>query len=162
MQNHPVTISSNIARKIYPSAPDELKSSLEESFGKDFFNTNIADRIKTFEDACKATNRDPADFQFEFPNTASNLTKPAIAAAKIMVIAEALNEGWVPNWKDEDEYKYWPWYDLSSGSGLAFGACDFDCSFSYVGSRLCFRTQELAEYAGKQFIDIYTDFFIIK
>lgn len=31
-------------------------------------------------------------------------------------------------------------------------------SYTYYGSRLAFKSEELAEYAGKQFIDIYADY----
>ena len=47
-----LTINENQARNIYPDASDSLKAILEDSFGKDFFQTRmITDRVKTFEDA---------------------------------------------------------------------------------------------------------------
>jgi hypothetical protein len=51
---------------------------------------------------------------------------------------------------------------MESGSGLSYDVYDYWRAVASVGSRLCFKSRELAEYAGKQFIDIYTDFFIIK
>jgi hypothetical protein len=41
--------------------------------------------------------------------------------------------------------------------GVAYAHANFASSYSStsLGSRLAFRTEELAEYAGKQFIDIY-------
>ena len=32
----------------------------------------------------------------------------------------------------------------------------------HIGSRLCLKTRELAVYCGKQFIDIWADFLLIK
>jgi len=43
-------IEEETARKLYSTADKELKSILEESFGKDFFNLKIIDRIKDFND----------------------------------------------------------------------------------------------------------------
>jgi hypothetical protein len=45
-----------------------------------------------------------------------------------------------------------------SGFGFAFG--DWANSYTYAdhGARLCFKTSELAEYAGKQFEGIYREF----
>ena len=80
------------------------------------------------------------------------------AHLKIQIIAKALNEGWYPNWNDTNEYKYYPWFKASPGVGFSFSDYDFALTRSTVGSRLCFKSRDLAEYAGKQFIDIYNQF----
>lgn len=109
-----------------------------------------------------------------------------IAYSKLRIIVAALNEGWEPKFK-EGEYRYFPWfyfytkeeYDklddeekgrcvLRSGShtfsyhGFVNCYAVYDASFSYAGngSRLAFRTRELAEYAGRQFIGLYKDLFV--
>ncbi len=80
----------------------------------------------------------------------------------LRLLAESLNEGWQPNWDDEDEINYYPWFDMrGSSSGFRFGGCDCWLSNSTVGSRLCFKSQELAEYAGKQFVDVYRMLMVI-
>ena len=112
--------------------------------------------IKSFEDACKALNIDP--------NSIINSTDNAddIAYKKLKIITKALNEGWEPDWTNSDERKYFPWFNLSSGSGLSYDDCVNQYSYSNVGSRLCFKSWELCEYAANTFLDLYTDFFIIK
>lgn len=45
-------ISEKKAMELYNNGSDELKTVLEESFGKEFFQRKITDRIKTYEDAC--------------------------------------------------------------------------------------------------------------
>jgi hypothetical protein len=144
------------AKSLYPSAKGEFKTLLEVHFGTDTLVAagNITDKIKTFEDACKAVGTDPASLEFTIG------TPDEQAYKKIKVIVRALNEGWTPDWKDDDEWKYYPWFDFSSGSGLSYYGYDNRCSNSFVGSRLCFKSSELAEYAGKQFIDLYTQFMI--
>lgn len=115
--------------------------------------------IKTFEDACKA-------LKVEF-NPPAGLTKDEIAYMKLKIIAASLNKGWKPNWHDHSEWKYYPWFymgdrDASAGVGFSCFGCDYGRSSSSVGSRLCFKSSELAEYAGKQFEDIYRDYYLIE
>ena len=51
---------------------------------------------------------------------------------------------------------------MGSSSGVGFAYGHFDCwlTLSPVGSRLCFETREQAKYAGKQFEDLYKDYFV--
>lgn len=120
---------------------------------------DIKERVKTFEDACKVLGIQQSELTVS--GELENDFKSLSAYAKLIIISRALNEGWVPKWEDDNEYKYYPWFDLSSGSGLRFNDYDHQDSTSAVGSRLCFKSRELAEYAGNQFLSIYTDFFII-
>jgi hypothetical protein len=155
-------LDNDKARRLYPSAAPEFKTILEDSFGKDFFSQKVADRVKTFEDACNELGIDSTTAIPEVATDPLQKDERSIwAYCKLIIIAKALNEGWVPNWKDSSQYKYYPWFDLSSGSGLSCNDYGRRNSDSGVGSRLCFKSRELAEYAGKQFKDIYTEFFII-
>lgn len=147
-----LSISDQDARKIYPSALPELKTILEGSFGKDFFSQKITDRIKTFEDACAETGINPNDENFRIG------TPDEIAYKKLKVIVKALNEGWFPNWNKSSEYKWRPWFYLDS-PGFRFHDTYCGRTGSTVGSRLCFKSEELCEYAAKQFIDLHKDFF---
>ncbi len=123
---------------------------------------DITQKIKTFEDALAATG----ESQESFDSRTVNDSPDEIAYKKIKVIANALNEGWLPDWQDSDENKYYPWFDFEddhgSGLGLSYHDCDYGRSLSYVGSRLCFKTRGLAVYAGQQFTSIYADMMVIK
>lgn len=105
----------------------------------------ITDRIKTFEDAC------------EVLGISQIYGAQLHAVDKLKLIAEALNEGWTPDWQNSSQYKYTPYF---RHNGTAFVYYGFNCwgSFAGVGSRLCFKNSELAIYAGKQFIDLYNEF----
>jgi len=115
--------------------------------------------IKTFEDACRALNIQAQPTVSGMPD---KHTKAIEALCKLTIIAEALNGGWVPDWDNEDEKKYYPWF-VYNGSGVGFSCAGTCCDYAgtCVGSRLCFKTRELAEYAGKQFKDLYNDFLIV-
>lgn len=141
--------------KAHREANAEGKAMLENLYSKDLFNQKITDRIKTFEDACAYTNTDPDQPKFKVGD------KDDIAYDKLKVIAKALNEGWKPNWSNKNEYKYTP-YGVINDAGVGF-------SYSYfvswrtgtdVGSRLCFKSSELAMYAIKQFEGLYIDFYL--
>jgi hypothetical protein len=123
------------------------------------------EQIKTFEDACKVLNLDPVkvlpDVSAFPPTHQAALT----AAGKLFIIADALNEGWKPDWNDDDEYKYYPWFDLekdkNNPSGFRLFGVFCNCTDSSVGSRLCFKSRDIAEYAGTQFVDLYRDLMVI-
>lgn len=148
-------ISEKKAMELYNNGSDELKTVLEESFGKEFFQRKITDRIKTYEDACAELGINSLD---EAKLMELGLTKHDIAYQKLATIVKALNEGWIPDWDNYDEYKYYPWFEMSPSS-FAFGGSLYDaaCAAAGSGSRLKFQTRELAEYAAKQFIDIWKD-----
>ena len=118
--------------------------------------------IKTFEDACKVQNLDPAivipDFSF-FPESDR---KAMVAHAKLIIINKAIVGEWVADWGNYNQLKYYPWFEMGSSSGVGFAYDDFVnwYSCSGVGSRLCFETREQAKYAGKQFEDLYKDYFV--
>ena len=120
-------------------------------------------KIKTFEDACLKLSLDPVKVLPDFSNFPEQHRKAMIAHAKLVIIAEALNDGWKPNWKNDNWDKYYPWFVMGSSSGAGF-ACDvYDgwSSVSNVGSRLCFKSAEIAKYAGKQFKKLYKEYFVI-
>jgi hypothetical protein len=153
-----LTIDNDKARKIYPTASSEIKTILEQSFGKDFFSQKITDRVKTFEDACEVVGIIPDLIELDGD------TLDEIAYKKLKVIVKALNEGWIPDWKDTNQYKYYPWFYMDkthSSSGFSFFFVGYYCTGSYVGSRLCFKSAALAEYAAKQFTGIYKEFFTL-
>lgn len=151
-----LTVNKKSALKAWNEADNKGKKLLENLYGKGTFeNQNVMDRIKTFEDARDETGRPGVP---DFSMLPKDMRKHFEALYKIIVISEALNEGWKPNWDDSNEYKYYPYF-IMSPSSFAFN--DASCDDSYAnagsGSRLRFKTRELAEYAGKLFIDIWKE-----
>lgn len=153
-------ISEQKARELYKSGSSELKSILEESFGKDFFSQKITDRVKTYEDACRELSMNPLD---KNKLIGFGFTKHDIAYQKLTTIVQALNEGWVPDVCDSSVYRWYPWFK-TNGSPSSFAFCDsrYDdaSAFAGSGSRLCLKSKELSEYCGKQFIDLWKQFIL--
>lgn len=153
---------------------------------------DITKRIKTFDDACDALGNEHPFVKEYWGVVDVNLdiAQDLIAYLKLRIITTALNEGWAPTF-DEDELRYYVWFYIYSKSeykklddgikgkcrvplrssnnanaygGLVYAVASNAGSRSYAGSgvRLAFRTRELAEYCGKQFIDIWADFLFQK
>lgn len=125
----------------------------------------MTSKIKTFKDACKELGINAKaipDVSMLPPKD----RKAIIAHYKLIKIAEALNDGWKPNWHT-GESKYNPWFeviaDAKRPSGFGFSYTSYDCWFTGtdVGSRLCYKSSELALYAGKQFAKLYQEYFLM-
>lgn len=127
-------------------------------------------KIKTFEAACKMLKLDPKKVLPVVSGVPKHHQEAIVAHAKLVIIAEALNteanggKTWKPDWANGEWDKYYPWFDMymSSGSGLSYYDCVDLGSGSIVGSRLCFKSSELAKYAGKQFKKLYEQYFLLK
>ena len=162
----------------YHQATEEQKALLEDMFGKEvFIPEDIRERVKTFDDAVIILGNDNQAVIDYFAISDNNCSDDILAYAKLRVITEALNEGWKPKF-DGDEYRYYPWFYIytkeeyeklnedekkkcrvvgrSNSSAYAHHASSYLSTRS--GSQIAFKTRELAEYCGKQFIDIWVDY----
>lgn len=94
-------------------------------------------------------------------------TKALLALSKLFTIAEAWNkeDGFVPDFSNGEQLKYFPWFEYNKGAagfvcaGTTWTASD---AVAYVGSRLCFATRERALAFGKKFEGLYNDFLMLK
>lgn len=123
---------------------------------------------------------------WRFPEAAN---KDLIAYMKLRVVVAALNDGWEPQFVP-GEHRWYPWYELiskdeyeamsddekqerrcvgrSDSNADAYGGlvCSnagnaSSDSYAHGGSRLAFKSEALAEYAGKQFAELFADFCFI-
>lgn len=123
--------------------------------------------ITSFEDACKALGHDPKKVLPDVSLMPEKHREAITSLCMLVIIAEAINEGKQPNWNDNNEYKYYPWFEVKadakhpSGSGLSSHGYDYWLSNTYVGSRLCYSSRDRAEYAGKQFKPLYEKYFLM-
>jgi len=142
----------------FRNAGKEGKKVLSDLFGKQVaLYDNITDRVKTFEDACQVLGIS-TDVP-EVKGLPRKHQKAIVANYKLIIIAEALNEGWKPNWQDSNEYKYYPWFDMSNPAGVGCSHTSLAASLTgaSVGSRLCFKNRELAIYFGQTFTDLLNE-----
>ena len=176
--------ASESAKEVILALFPELKEETAQKAEK----RPVTERIKTFEDACRKLGEEhpliQAYRQLLEIATCEDYVRETFGAdtvsyLKLRIICAALNEGWEPKFT-EDEWRYYPWFwlytqdeindmnedektdlrlmstgDYQTGyAGLAFAA-------SNIGSRLCLKSDTLAVYCGKQFIDIWADFCLI-
>ena len=165
----------------------EIKELLLNLFGKENVEPGkpkaVTDRIKTFEDACKELGEEHLFVKQYNSNEMADVDTDLDAYLKLRIICAALNEGWEPKFT-KDEYRYYPWFELMTkeeiddmneekrsrvvcrSSNYASAYVGLICSVSsgvssFAGGvcvyRLVFKSSDLAEYAGKQFIDIWAD-----
>ena len=150
-------------------------------------STNVFERIKTFDDALAALPAEhPMVLNWNAMRGLEDKFAPnMVAYAKLCVIAAALNDGWELRWGSDQVYHY-PWFYIYSkaevetmmqdrkdklvllgglarhGSlcGLGYVSSNNAWSIAYagIGSRLAFRSKELAVYCAEQFIDIWAQY----
>lgn len=144
---------------------------------------NVMERIKTFEDAvAELSNRamngdkDARKLLGEWNRITSPVdSKDLLAYIKLRIIIKVLNEGWEPKF-DENERRYYPWFRLKTSRVVGRGSNNENANYGLVyagvyyaslgsdtdcGPRLAFKSKELAEYAGKQFVEIYEEYCLI-
>ena len=143
----------------YNDADEKGKQTLKNIFGEQFF-LSIMDRIKTWEDAAKDHGIDPV-MSIPFLKPINTFQEATNAFFKLDVIATVLNEGVVLDWANENQKKWYCWFNnYKPGSGFSFHATYYDWSrtITYGGARLCVHSQELAKYFGTQFLSIFNQF----
>lgn len=189
MNNEKIEIKKDSVIAVYNTARNTndygTLHALETLFGIDFPKPkDVKERIKTFKDACRELGEShPLVRQY---NAIADVDTNLNAYLKLRIICAALNEGWEPQFT-EDEWRWYPWFykytqseldDMSSeekkelcmidvsdrnagyyaGFGYAKSANSPWDTYATVSSRLCLKNCELATYCGKQFIKIWIDF----
>lgn len=141
----------------YNDGSEETKNVLMALFGKSVFEQKITDRVKSILDVLTIIK--PSADQKILLNYDGDDRK-MIGAKNFMwaeMIAEVLNEGWIPDYNDESQKKWFGWFDGRSGFAFSFSFCGNWLTVTYSGSRLCFKSEALLLYAVKTFPDVYKE-----
>ena len=134
-----------------------LQFEFEEEKPKSIWGTKDFDykTIKTYEDAVKARKVDDDDIIY--PTDHPHI----VAYKKICHIIKVINNGWVPNWSDNNQRKYFPYFRVSpSGSGFSDSYYGYYYTCTGVGSRLLTDSSEKALYLANQFQDLYVQYLL--
>ena len=147
-------------------------------------------KIKTFQDACEALGIGSPEALPELlqPKFADIVPSHIKALLKLEIIANALNGGW--QWiPDGTTRGWWPWFwfytkdevermsdkekarinlkdarNISNGFA-GVGSADtynaWSASIAHFGSRLASKSEEIVDYFGTQFIDIWMEYLMI-
>lgn len=172
----------------YRNAGNEGRNVLVNLFPEMDFRKSlpVTERVKTWDDVVRELGYDPVERLLDHTERGDgfNFEPDEIAYIKLKAIAKVLNEGWEPKFV-KGEWRYFPWFYLYTqeeidkmtpekrsrvvlrssdsayaGGGVAYADAYYGSSFASTnyGSRLAFKSEELAVYAGKQFTDIWADF----
>lgn len=157
-------IDENKAFDLYQTATPEFKQMLEDSFGKEFFKRKITDLVKSYEDACAILGIDPHTSMPDTSDCPKEDRKAYVAFHKLVVITRALNEGWRPDWSNTNQPKWFNWWWTNGNAGLACAYSSYAPSSTnaHLGSRLCFKSEALADYAAETFKELYEDYLMFK
>ena len=112
---------------------------------------DIRDKVKSFADACGVIGIDPKSVYLDSDS------KIIVAFKKLIVIIQALNEGWYPNWENENEYKYWNYFRMKGG--FSYSITYYFNTYTDVPSALCLKSNELAIHAAEIALDEYKDYY---
>lgn len=180
-----LNIDKEKAINAYQEGSDEQKQVLEQLFGVETFKPKtIIDRIKTLDDALEELG--PNHFlvkEFDCLCNAETTFNTKVYS-QLCVITAALNEGWTPKFI-KGERRYFPYFFLYTDEvirnmseeekyrmvyrsdshavaygGVSYASYDSATVGASIGSRLAFKTRELAEYAGEQFAKLYANYLL--
>lgn len=169
-------------RQVLLSLVPELKKAVETK--------SITERVKTFEDAVEIFGEEhPFVCAYYCIEDVDECYNDIAAFVKLRIICAALNEGWEPQFTENEE-RWYPWFTLWTEEELSEKSDEwkadrhliltgdytgdyagFVYAFSrkvpsntstYLGSRLCLKSEALATYCGKQFISLWADFNLIR
>lgn len=175
---------------VYGNCNAEGRKAIREELGESLSEIlPVTDRVKNFKDAVDELGEDHEavkayrSVEWYLRDMMSDIK----AYLQLRIITAALNEGWEPQFV-EGERGWYAWYELiskedyealseedkgrcvgrsshnaSAYGGLVYSSAYYASSSSYAhySSRLAFKSASLAEYAAKQFIEIYADFCFI-
>lgn len=175
---------------LYMQGNAAVRKSLREMLGERLNEEiPVTSRVRTFNDAIEELGeaheavKAYRDIEWKLGKEHKDL----LAYLKLRIITEALNEGWKPQFT-EGERRWYAWYELLTKEemdamsdkekeerrvvgravssahaygGLVYAGAGSVSSSTHRGSRLAFKSEELAEYAGKQFAEIYADYCFI-
>lgn len=82
----------------------------------------------------------------------------------LVIIAQAWNkiDGFVPDWSNGDQWKYYPWFVYKGLAGFVSANAynTASAAFAHLGSRLCFKSSNRARQFGEMFTDLFNDFLL--
>lgn len=143
-------IDESQAKKLFKTSPKELQEIFISTFGESTFKEKLIDRIKTYEDVCRELNEYPINLGPYI------YYRKLVAFAKLQQIAKLFNEGWEADFSNREQEKYYPWFEMDKSGGVRFHYLG-DGYSRFGGGPAYFKSQEIANYVGKTFIEIYKD-----
>lgn len=188
----------------YSEAEDSGKKLLRTLFPSIDFDAatqpdtrSIIERVTNFDEAVEELSRRTSDgdelasqLLNDWEQLHESATPDLVAYIKLRIVCAALNEGWEPEFT-EDEERWYPWHYLwtqgeidsmsddekkqraligvddyrqDGWAGFAYSTSAYTPSDSRttIGSRLCCKDEKTARHAATAFISLWADFKLIR
>ena len=141
-----ITVPNSLINEAYEAASSDLRKRLKSIF-KIESSEELFD-VTSYEELCKL--RGIKVLTEEDFKASRNPTK-ALAMEKIKTIEEIYNGEWKPNFKDDNQRKWYPYF-VNNGSFLFY---DSGCFCSFYGCVGLYKDEKTSNFVGKTFMDIY-------
>ena len=137
-------ITKELATEMLKSGNEVLVNAAKEAY-QELGKSN-------FEIACEKLGIEPI-----IPDGLSRSMQALFQLGKIIEVA---NEGWYPDFDNHNQCKHAPWFKKERGCQVFYCVVNWSTASSVPAPSLL-KNSELAEYAGTQFLDIYTKAFAL-
>ena len=150
-----IQLEQKTAQELYGKNP-EIDKLLEANFSKEELNPFDWRSITTLEAACKKCG-----YGSDYLDYRPYETHDEYAYRMLKMVTKAINGEWTPDWSNPNQPKWYNYFGvLPCGSGFSDSSTINYYMITGVGSRLCFESQEKAEFARGHFEDIYKQFLL--
>lgn len=153
-------ISKANALDAFKKAETSGRQLLSNLFGKKVFAIDVFERIQCWNDVYEDHGLNPAT-ALPYPIPANEDQVWLNTVEKVRLLFKSLNEGWKPNYDDENEGKYWPVYRKVKGAGFGFSYSRTGWTYphTYAGSRLVLKDMPRVLHAVRYFDDDLKTFY---
>ena len=110
--------------------------------------------ITSFKDACDVLGI--TEYDILKPNYDTKIQ----AFIKLSTVIEALNEGWKPDYNDDNQKKYYNWFKMENGLFVFYATHSYLSGSMSVPSALYLKDVETAIYCKDNFFELYKEYYI--
>ena len=146
----------NTAKKIYKDSPSELRTALEDKFGKRSLSSDICDMIQSLEDVYEL-NSTSYDKVVPFKDSQDAGEISTNADAIIKQITKAYNQGTILDWDNRSQAKYYLYFQKAHGGWVLCGVNGSHYR-ALLGSGHYFKSEKLARDAYSKFQDVWNNY----
>lgn len=110
-------------------------------------------KVTTYEEVCKKLKENPVTISY-FAIDLKNIDK-LVKLAKLDQVQRFFNQGWIPDWANTKEGKYYPFFKWNKTSGsLVFSGHAYCGEITYREVAF-YQSHEISDHIGKYFSDLY-------
>ncbi len=144
-----IEVEEELIEKAYNAANSNQRVLLNKYFkleNEDLFS------ITTYSEVCKRLKIKELTIK-DFKKFGEDALK-MLGFHKIKNLERLFNGNWVKDWKNQSQYKYYPYFTINSSGGLVFFG-------SYAGYVVCYgpvgyyKDSKTSDHIGKNFKDVY-------